>query len=237
VVDGEREFDRYAEEYDAMHSASIAGFGEPTGYFAEYKIREIARATGQAGTAGAGSGRPAICDFGAGVGGSVPFVRKYFPRAELTCVDVSRQSLEVAESRFPGWARYLPYEGGALPLPPDSFDIVYANCVFHHIEAAEHPKVLRELLRVLRPGGEVFVFEHNPWNPITVRVVERCPFDENARLVAAPLMRRRLIEAGFRSPAIRYRVFFPRLLRALRPLEVALGWLPLGGQYFVSARK
>jgi len=81
------------------------------------------------------------------------------------------------------------------------------------------------------------VFEHNPYNPLTVRIVNRCPFDEHARLVRGGVMKQRVMAAGFSAATIRYRVFFPHALRVLRPLERALAWLPLGGQYYVLARK
>ena len=42
---GEAEFDRYAEEYNALHAASIAASGEEPEFFAAYKIRDIARET------------------------------------------------------------------------------------------------------------------------------------------------------------------------------------------------
>ena len=90
---------------------------------------------------------------------------------------------------------------------------------------------------MLRPGGSLFVFEHNPFNPLTVRVVNTCPFDANAHLIRGSLMKRRLLGAGFASAKIRYRVFFPHFLRWLRPLEGALAWLPLGGQYYARSVK
>ena len=43
----EAEFDEYAERYEALHAASIAITGEGPEYFAEYKIRDIARAVGR----------------------------------------------------------------------------------------------------------------------------------------------------------------------------------------------
>ena len=92
-----------------------------------------------------------------------------------------------------------------------------------------------EIRRVLRAGGSFFVFEHNPWNPLTRHAVRRCAFDENAVLVAAPLMRRRLQAAGFPPAPAVFRVFFPRALAPLRPLERRLGWAPAGAQYFVRS--
>jgi hypothetical protein len=81
------------------------------------------------------------------------------------------------------------------------------------------------------------IFEHNPLNPLTVRAVNTCPFDANARLIRAKALRRSLQMAGWRDPAIRYHLFFPRLLAALRPLEPLLTWLPIGAQFSVVARR
>jgi hypothetical protein len=77
------------------------------------------------------------------------------------------------------------------------------------------------------------VYEHNPFNPLTVRVVNNCPFDANAKLIRASVMAKRCRDAGFREVKVKYRVFFPGFLRALRFAEGLLSWLPLGGQYYV----
>ena len=109
--------------------------------------------------------------------------------------------------------------------------------VFHHIDHAEHVSLLRELHRVIRPGGSLFIFEHNPYNPLTVRVVNSCPFDANAKLIRGSAMKSRLASAGFDETAVQYRIFFPHALKALRPLEMSLKWLPLGGQYYTVSTK
>jgi ubiquinone/menaquinone biosynthesis C-methylase UbiE len=176
-------------------------------------------------------------DFGAGIGTSVPFVQKYLPGARLTCLDVSTKSIEIGKSRFHGEAAFVQFDGTKVPFSEASFDIVFAACVFHHIDHDEHSALLVELRRVLSPGGMLFVFEHNPYNPLTVKTVRNCPFDENARLIPAPDMCRRISAAGFSGMRIRYRIFFPRGLRALRVLEKKITWLPLGAQYYALAVK
>jgi ubiquinone/menaquinone biosynthesis C-methylase UbiE len=231
----EAEFDRFADEYYTLHAASIAASGEGPDFFAEYKIRDIAREYEQ--QARLPNPSLKILDFGAGIGGSVPYVQKHIPNAQLTCLDLSQRSLEIAEKRFPSLAQYAHFDGTRIPFPEEHFDIAYAMCVFHHIDHAEHIPLLQELRRVLRPGGSLFIFEHNPNNPLTVRVVNSCPFDENARLIKGGAMKQQLLAAGFASAMIRYRIFFPHLLRVLRPLERLLTWLPLGGQYYVLSRK
>jgi len=89
----------------------------------------------------------------------------------------------------------------------------------------------------MKPDGIFFIFEHNPLNPLTVRVMNQCPFDENAVLIRADQLKARLLRAGFSECELRYRVFFPRFLRHLRRLEAGLAWLPAGAQYYLAARQ
>jgi ubiquinone/menaquinone biosynthesis C-methylase UbiE len=231
----EAEFDKFADEYHAALSAGITMSGEAPEYFSEYKVADIARHWRPRAQPDVAPLR--LLDFGAGIGNSVPYVRKYFPGSKLSCVDLSQRSLTVAEKRFPAAADYVHFDGANLPFEAAHFDIAFAMVVFHHIPHEDHHALFKELQRVLRPGGNLFIFEHNPYNPLTVRVVNNCAFDENARLIKGRALRGNIQRAGFRTASTRYRVFFPHALRVLRPLEPALAWLPLGGQYFVHAVK
>lgn len=231
----EAEFDRFADEYRSMHEQNIKVSGESPEYFAEYKIQDIARELGGHGHRSHDGLR--VLDFGGGIGNSVPYVRRWLPGARLTCADVSKKSLEIAGGRFPGQAEYVPISGDRLPFDDQSFEVVFVSCVFHHIPHEEHVRILTELNRVLRGGGHLFLFEHNPFNPLTVQAVNTCPFDENARLIRPGVMRQRVRSAGFGEARVRFRIFFPHGLRGLRPLESRLSWLPLGAQYYVMARK
>jgi len=101
----------------------------------------------------------------------------------------------------------------------------------------EHVHWLSELRRVTRPGGMLGIFEHNPLNPLTVRAVNTCPFDENAHLVRSKQMVERYLASGWREPKVHYHLFFPHALAALRALEPYLSGVPFGGQYSVTAIK
>jgi ubiquinone/menaquinone biosynthesis C-methylase UbiE len=228
----EVEFDKFADEYRDLHAANIKLSGENPEYFAEYKVADIAgeleRARAVARTA---------LDFGAGVGYSVPFFARHLPETRVTCLDVSRKSLELGAARLGSAAEFRHFDGRRIPYADDSFDVALASCVFHHIPHDEHVALLAEIRRVLTPAGRLFVFEHNPLNPLTRHAVNTCVFDEHAKLILAPTMRRRVRDAGFAAADVRYRIFFPHALRGLRPLEARLTWLPLGAQYYVAARK
>lgn len=227
----EAEFDQHAEAYERQLRENVAITGEGPEYFAEYKIADVRK------LCAASDLQPKrILDFGAGIGASTPYFQQYFPDSEIVSADVSPKSLEILANRYPEISRPLLIEGDTLPLADDSIDLAFTACVFHHIDEAEHLRWLSELKRVVRPGGMFVLFEHNPWNPLTMRAVNTCPFDENAVLITAPEMVRRFRAAGWGSASAKYRLFFPSALSALRVTENFIGWLPLGGQYYVVGR-
>ncbi len=224
------EFDLLADEYRDQHAINVAITGEGPEYFAEYKIADLSDLVGTKGL----SARQ-ILDFGSGIGNSIPYFRKYFPASELHCADVSARSIEIAQTRFPGAEQYHLLVDRHIPLPPQSIDIVFSACVFHHIAHEEHEHWLTELRRITKPGGLLAIYEHNPLNPLTVRAVNTCPLDVNAKLIRASVMRQRVLASGWTGAHKDYRLFFPSLLRSLRPAERHLGWLFLGAQYRIAA--
>lgn len=223
------EFDLLADEYYEQHKSNVAITGEAPEYFAEYKVADLALLVRERGLAAR-----RVLDFGCGIGNSVPFFRRYLGQGELLCADVSARSIEIAQARFPGTERYV-LVGNRIPLPAHSVDIVFSACVFHHIPHDEHHYWLTELRRVTRPGGLLAIYEHNPLNPLTVRAVNTCPLDVNARLIRGAAMCRRASASGWGDARLDYKLFFPSGLRRLRPLERHLRWLGLGAQYRMVA--
>lgn len=230
-----QEFDAFASRYDVLLNECIAASGEESKYFTEYKIKDLAQAWQC--TAKSSAKSVPLLDFGAGIGASIPFLQKHFSNAQITCADVSRESLAFAERNHGDSAVYSLIENNQLLLPDHAFDVVFAACVFHHILPHEQPMMLKELHRVLRPGGFLMIYEHNPYNPIVNRVVRACPFDKNAILIPSYVMKQRVAQAGFKGIRSRYRVFFPNPLKALRGIEAFLTWLPVGAQYYTIAEK
>ncbi len=228
----EAEFDKFADEYEQEHAASIRLSGEAPAFFARYKINDVADILRRRGD------KPLrILDFGAGVGNSLGPMREAFPDSEIVLLDPSAQSLDIARARFPGQAHCQPFDGQTIPYGDDHFDLVFTACVFHHIPEEFHVGLLAEIGRVMKPGGNFFLFEHNPLNPLTLHAVRNCSFDENAVLINAAEMKARMAKAGFFKTETVYRIFFPRFLAKLRPLERYLAGAPMGAQYFVHAVK
>jgi ubiquinone/menaquinone biosynthesis C-methylase UbiE len=226
----EAEFDKFAESYYEQHKSNIAITGELPEYFSEYKVSGLADVAEKYNVF-----TQNIVDFGCGVGNSVPHFRKYFPSSNLSCLDVSSRSIEIAKNRYGEGEKYNLIKDGNIPLEDASQDMAFSACVFHHIPHAEHQHWLCELNRIVRPGGMLIIYEHNPLNPLTLHAVNTCPLDENAELIRGGELRRRVMQAGWGYASIDYCLFFPSFLRLLRPLEKKLGWLALGAQYRLSA--
>lgn len=229
------EFDRHAADYSRILDTSVALSGYDARYFDEYKIREIHRVLASSGILTA---TPRILNFGCGIGKSEQICSRYFPGCLLFSTDISPESVRIAtkENSTLTNAVFAVSDGRQVPFD-EMFDIIFCAGVFHHIPENERIPVLSELLGKLSPNGRLFVFEHNPWNPVTRRVVESCPLDVNARLITPPEMTRLLRQAGFSRIMRRFIVFFPRSLRLLAPLERLLGWCPLGAQYYCCASR
>ena len=117
------------------------------------------------------------------------------------------------------------------------FDIVVASAALHHVSPAERKAVYAELGRVLKPGGRLYVFEHNPRNPLVRHVVARTPIDKNAILLDANEVQHGLLDTARYEVETDYLMFMPPAITFLRPVDRALAWLPLGAQYAVTARK
>jgi len=217
------EFDQYARQYDQVLGEAIPDSLNEDRYFAQYKIALMAARLGKS--------KPArILDFGCGAGRSLPYLEQYFPDAELFGYDLSAASLEIAAERTPRARLYSDWSD----IAELRFDAIIAANVFHHIPVAKRPEAITKCRNVLSEGGQMFLFEHNPFNPATRWIFERCPFDADAEMLnlnsALDLCRK----AGFNSEQHGYTLFFPRQLAFLRGIEPWLKRMPLGAQYYVQ---
>lgn len=219
-------FDAYASDYEGhLDDPWRRRFAAGSGFFIHQKCRAMLREIGDVAT------RPLALDVGCGGAPAVEFLSS---RWRTVGTDVSLKML----SGGPSGLKLAVQEPFALPFRDDTFDIVFAFCVYHHLHRADHVRHLRELTRVLRPGGRLFVFEHNPFNPITQIVFRRAPVDRGCRMIPPMQLRRTFAAASLSSLRTGYLLFVPEVwARGLERVEAALRWLPLGGQYFVSGIK
>lgn len=225
-------FDQFAQDYNAVHAKALDVSGADREHFSEYKVVEVARHENPE--------QPLrILDFGCGDGNSVKYMRTYFPSAELFGTDVSELSISEAEAKGITNTLFEPYDGDSLPFDDGSFDVVFTSMVFHHIEFSRHEQILKDIQRVLRPGGRFYIFEHNPINPITQKIVRDCDFDHDAVLLSHRYTGQLLERIGFSSLKTSFTLFLPRhwFFRWLLWTERLAWWIPVGAQYYIRAVK
>ena len=226
-------FDEFATDYRQIHNENIKLTGADSQYFSEFKVKWLREYYGRKQQPGA------ILDLGAGDGTCLTFFRQYFPQAKLSGIDVSEKSIkEAAVKNIPN-AEVQAYNGDHIPYADCTFDLILVATVMHHIRFDLHTGLMKEAFRVLKPGGKIFIVEHNPYNPVTMHMVNTCPFDVDAVLLKPGYTKKLLKASGFKSAANYYTLFFPRsgIFRAFHFLEKYLEFIPVGGQYVTVGEK
>jgi SAM-dependent methyltransferase len=181
-----------------------------------------------------------LLDYGCGAGTFLRLLHGTGGDWDLHGWDVSPAMLQEAQRRWAGMdgvAWRLIAEGASSVGPTGQFDVVVLCCVLHHVMEGERSRTLAEALRAVRAGGRLYVFEHNPRNPVTRWVVRRTALDRGAELVSARALRAGLAALDVRQLRIGYMMFFPPRWSGLRPLEDYLTWCPWGAQYVMVATK
>lgn len=224
------EFDRYADDYDAALQQGLSVSGESKDYFAEGRVKWLA-----ARLADVNFVPRQILDFGCGTGSSAPYLLGLPGAESLLGVEVSPQSVKVAQ-RLHGSDR-ARFSLSSENRPRGEFNLAFCNGVFHHIPLSERTGAVKYVFEHLRPGGLFALWENNPWNPGTRYVMSRIPFDKDAITLSCLESKRLLRQGGFEIARNDFLFIFPRSLRILRPLESLVTGLPLGAQYLVLGRK
>lgn len=227
------EFDEYADGYDAGMSNPLKRLvGSSPADFLRVKVRWLLADLRRWGRA---TGMTTLLDYGCGPGDFLAeLVAAGLPGRPAGC-DVSGRMLDLARARRGPAMEFFHPTADEVADRAGRYDVVTISAVLHHVPPPDRPGVYRNLLRMLKPTGRLYVFEHNPLNPVTVWVVKNTPIDRNALLVSAAGVRRGLRDVGFGGLRTRYLMFFPPRLTWLRGVEAALRWLPLGGQFVVRA--
>ena len=223
-------FDEFAGSYDHALAQGLSATGEDREFFARGRIQLLKRHLDKLGVHPKGA-----MEFGCGTGSNLPILLELTGAKSVLGLDVSEKSIEVAKrtiaSQAVSFARTADYS------PAGEIDLAFCNGVFHHIDPDKRLAAAQYVHDCLRPGGLFALWENNPWNPGTRLVMKRIPFDRDAVMLSALEGRRLLRKAGFRILSGDFMFIFPRALRGLRPLEVPLSKLPLGGQYQLLAIK
>lgn len=100
-----------------------------------------------------------ILNVGAGTGASaIPLLDA---GGQVTCLDFSPTLVRTGANNLPG-ARWIGGFAHVLPFQDASFDVVGANAALHQFRSVR--EALREMLRVLKPGGILYT-ARDPFRP------------------------------------------------------------------------
>ncbi len=110
-----------------------------------------------------------VLEVGCGTGSDLLQFAKH--GALATGVDLTAKHVELARKRVGDLAVVYEADARHLPFEDASFDYIYSHGVLHHSDEPE--KIVREMFRVLRPGGRINVHVYALWSYITLRGVLR----------------------------------------------------------------
>jgi SAM-dependent methyltransferase len=171
--------------------------------------------------------RGRVLDVGCGTG---RFLEALAGEYERVGVDVSVGMLDRARRKG---LDVVQAGADKLPFDDESFDLVTTFAVLHHLIDPDVVRAaLREMARVVRPGGSVIVWDHNPLNPYWRILMSRVPQDQgDERLVPARLIVGILRDAGLHV-SLQRMTFVPdftppRALPVVARTEKALEKTPL----------
>ncbi len=103
-----------------------------------------------------------VLDLGCGTGAGTLVAKRAHPDIEIVGIDPDARALARARHKVEHAGLAIDFQqgfGDALPVTGGSFDRVLSSFMFHHLESAQKPAVLREVRRVLRPGGRLHLLD------------------------------------------------------------------------------
>lgn len=129
-----------------------------------------------------------VLEIGSGVGLDTFTLARH--GLNVTAVDLTYVGVSAARERFVRHGmkgNFGVADACNLPIKSDSFDYVYSFGVLHH--AADTQATIKEVHRVLKPGGEarIMLYNRRSLNELVHRLV-RVPFEERDAL--CPVVRR-----------------------------------------------
>lgn len=93
-----------------------------------------------------------ILDIGCGTGLEIPAVLEVAPNANITCIDLSREMLNLLKEKFPGeslqliQASYLTFDFGR-----NLYDVALSSMTLHHLLPNEKRRLYENIFTALRP--------------------------------------------------------------------------------------
>ena len=100
-----------------------------------------------------------VLDLCCGTGANLAFIKKYIPNEIYCGIDFSLGMLKKAKEKVPD-ALLICGDVEFLPFKSEIFDVITYTYAFYELEGSKVEKTLNEINRVLKPGGRLYIMEH-----------------------------------------------------------------------------
>jgi SAM-dependent methyltransferase len=226
-------FDKFVNIYDKLLEEKTKFFSEHN-YFAKIKVHLALRNLELSGFK-----RINILEFGCGTGRNIKYLKKYFANynATIEVCDISKKSLKYVRNLHPKIRYFSCKEPNYYFDYLEKYDIIFIAGVYHLININDRLSATINILRMLKKNGQVIIFEHNPLNFITRKIVNSCEYDDDAILLRPSELINYYKKLDLILLKKRYYLLIPPKLFFLRFLEYFFSSIPLGGQYFLIFKK
>jgi len=228
------DFDAYVKNYRDIINDGAKITGENYEYFIQLRIKLLINKVRKK---IANKRNLKILDFGCGTGITELYLKSSFPDSTIYGTDISEESIKAANALHIDNVLFVNAESLTGRFGDNYFDLIYSNGTIHHLPRETHAAVFEKLHRLLKIDGDMFIFENNPFNPLMRKAMKKNPFDKEAHFIYPKYLRNILNDAGFKTHAINYYVFYPKYLKFLRSTERYLVRVPCGAQYFAWSSK
>jgi ubiquinone/menaquinone biosynthesis C-methylase UbiE len=147
-----------------------------------------------------------VLDLGCGTGTLAIMAKERIPEADVVGLDGDPDILKQAGAKAKRTGQSVRFDQGFstdLPYEDDSLDRVLSTLFFHHLTTDEKRQTAREIVRVLKPGGELHVADFTrPRDPLMAGaffMVRAFDGFERTRVNGRGQLGDLLIEEGFDS--------------------------------------
>ena len=103
-----------------------------------------------------------VLDVGCGTGTLAVAIKQRHGQADVSALDPDPKALTRAKRKAARAGVTVKFDQGfsdALPYADAAFDRVFSSLMFHHLSRAGKEGTLREVVRVLKPGGELHLLD------------------------------------------------------------------------------
>lgn len=94
------------------------------------------------------------------------FIKNKLMPSDLTCINISQRELQASmlvARRLGVNIHFYKMDAHRLQFPNHTFDLIYGLAILHHLDLEQ---ALREMWRVLSPGGHILFWEPLRLNPV-----------------------------------------------------------------------